>query len=66
MPDKVPGQRPVSGTVTGCGPRKGTLGQKLVYEIGEAACCRGEHMTVDWEAVAFNLSVGTYQLCDLG
>lgn len=25
----------------------------------------GEHMTVDWEAVAFNLSVGTYQLCDL-
>lgn len=61
----VPGQRPMSGTMAGCGLREGTLGPKLVYEIGEAAWCHGEHMTVDWEAVAFNLSVGTYQLCDL-
>lgn len=62
----VTGQRPMSGTTTGCGLRAGTLGPKLVYEIGEAVWCHRKHMTVDWEAIALNLSVGTYQLCDLG
>lgn len=52
----------MSGTETGYGPREATLGQKLDYEIGEAAWCPGKHMTVKWEAVAFNLSVETYQL----